>query len=213
MKDFFLAIFHQPATRQRRDTRYSGSRPSAFRLHPSSLILRPSSLIPHTSSLVLILLAIASGCAEPGPPYDRPFPLGQVTDSHWDTQMTNAQASSFVFYDHEFVGDSTKLNVLGQKHLVQVAIRLRHVPFPIVVEETPNHQNPGLDAARRVAILDRFAELGLHDLDARVIIAPAIAEGILSQEAEQIYEGSGRTIDAYGETGRGGYGGGAAQRR
>ena len=60
---------------------------------------------------------------------------------------------------------------------MQVAIRLRHVPFPVVIEETPNHKNPRLDAARRQAILDRFAELGLHDLDARVVIAPAIAEG------------------------------------
>ena len=65
--------------------------------------------------------------------------------------MTNAQASSFIFYDHEFIGDTTKLNVLGQKHLVQVAIRLRHVPFPVVIEETPNHKNPGSTwpAARR----------------------------------------------------------------
>jgi hypothetical protein len=173
--------------------------------------MNPSSFILHLSSL--LLLCLASGCAEPGPPYDRPLSFGQVTDAHWDTQMTNAQASSFVFYDHEFVGDTTRLNVLGQRHLLQVAIRLRHVPFPIVVEETPNHRNPRLDAARREAILDRFAELGLHDLDTRVIIAPAIAEGILGPEAQEIYEDSGRTIDAYGDTGRGGYGGGAAQRR
>ena len=165
------------------------------------------------SSLILLLLALASGCAEPGPPYDRPFPLGQVTDAHWDTQMTNAQASFFVFYDHEFIGDTTKLNVPGQRHLEQVAIRLRHVPFPVVIEETPNHKNPRLDAARRQAILDRFAELGLHDLDGRVIIAPAIAEGILGREAEQIYEDSGRSIDSYGQTDRGGFGAASAQRR
>ncbi len=127
--------------------------------------------------------------------------------------MTNAQASSFVFYDHEFVGDTTKLNVPGQKHLLQVAVRLRHVPFPVVVEETPNHKNPRLDAARREAILDRLAELGLCDLDARVIIAPAIAEGILGPEAEEIYEDSGRSIEGYGETGVGGFGGVGALRR
>jgi hypothetical protein len=149
----------------------------------------------------------ASGCAEPGPPYDRPFPLGQVTDSHWDTQMTNAQASSFIFYDHEFIGDSAKLNVLGQKHLVQVAIRLRHVPFPVVIEETPNHKNPKLDAARRQAILDRFAELGLHDLEARVLIAPAIAQAMRGDEAQQIYGSLYTTVGNYGGTGRGDFGG------
>lgn len=156
---------------------------------------------------------LVSGCAQPSPPYDRPFPLGQVTDAHWDTQMTNAQASSFIFYDHEFIGDSAKLNVLGQRHLVQVAIRLRHVPFPVVVEETPNHQNPKLDAARRQAILERLAELGLCNLEARVVIAPAITEGLLGAEAEQVYQGSGHTIGNYGGTGRGDFGGGAALMR
>jgi hypothetical protein len=154
-----------------------------------------------------------SGCAEPGPPYDRPFPLGQVTDSHWDTQMTNAQASSFIFYDHEFLGDTVKLNVLGQKHLVQVAIRLRHVPFPVIVEETPNHKNPRLDAARRQAIIDRLAELGLRDCDCRVVIAPAIAEGVMGPEAERIYRESGRSIEGFGEWGLGGFGSAAGQRR
>ena len=162
---------------------------------------------------LLAVVALISGCAENSPPYDRPFPFGQVTDAHWDTQMTNAQASSFIFYDHEFIGDTAKLNVLGQKHLVQVAIRLRHVPFPVVIEETPNHKNTQLDAARRRAILDRFAELGLHDCDARVVIAPAIAEGILGPEAEQIYNGSGRSINGFGETGRGGFGSTAGQYR
>lgn len=165
------------------------------------------------ASWSLTMCLIASGCVQPSPPHDRPFPLGQVTDSHWDTQMTNAQASSFVLYDHEFIGESTKLNVLGQKHLVQVALRLRHVPFPVVIEETPNRKNPNLDAARRQAVLDRFAELGLRDLDARVVIAPAIAEGLLGPEAERVYLGSGRSIGDYGDSGRGGFGGANGLRR
>ena len=156
---------------------------------------------------------LAFGCAEPGPPYDRPFPLGQVTDAHWDTQITNAQASSFVFYDHEFIGDSAKLNVLGQRHLVQVAIRLRHVPFPVVIEETPNQKNSKLDAARRQAILERLGELGLRDLDCRVVIAPAIAEGMRGPEAEQVYQGSGHTIEGFGQTGIGGFGSAGLQYR
>ena len=141
MRDFFRTIFCRPAARNR------AAGWSAFRRGLCFFILHPSSFILHPSSFILLVLA--SGCAEPGPAYDRPFPLGQVTDSHWDTQMTNAQASSFIFYDHEFINDTTKLNTLGQRHLVQVAIRLRHVPFPVVIEETPNQQNPKLDAARR----------------------------------------------------------------
>jgi len=175
--------------------------PSAFCLSPFAFRLSPSAF-----RLLPFLLLVLSGCAEPGAPYDRPFPLGQVTDAHWDTQMTNAQASSFIFYDHEFIDDTTKLNVLGLKHLEQVAIRLPHVPFPVVVEEIPNHANPRLDMARRQAVLDRFAELGLCNLDQRVVIAPAIAEGILGPEAEAIDGGSGRSIEGYGQTGRGGFG-------
>ena len=152
---------------------------------------------------------LATGCAEPGPPYDRPFPFGQVTDAHWDTQITNAQASSFIFYDHEFIGDTAKLNALGQKHLVQVAIRLRHAPFPVVIEETPNQKNAKLDAARRQAVLERFAELGLHCLEARVVIAPAITAGIQGPEAEQIDEDSGRSTLDTGNGNRGGITGNA----
>ena len=159
------------------------------------------------------LCLLVSSCARPGPPYDRPFPLGQVTDAHWDTQMTNGQASSFVFYDHEFIGDTTKLNVAGQKHLIQVAVRLKHVPFPIVIEETPNRKNPNLDKARRQLVIDRFGELGLHDLECRVIIAPAITEGLTGRQAEEVYEGSGRSIEGFGDTGRGGFGSAAGIRR
>src|SRR6266436_3367547 len=43
-----------------------------------------------------------------GPAADRPFPLGQVTDSHWETQQTNAEAADFIFYDHEFRYDTTQ---------------------------------------------------------------------------------------------------------
>ena len=88
-----------------------------------------------------------------------------------------------------------------------MAIRLRHVPFPIVVEETPNHKNPRLDIARRQAVLDRFAELGLHGLDCRVIIAPAIAEGIfLAPRKAESDNDSGRSVSGWGQTGQGGFG-------
>ena len=63
-----------------------------------------------TIALVAMTLSV-SGCfhhntrraSRMGPEVDRPFPLGQVTDSFWETQQTNAEAADFVFYDHEFV--------------------------------------------------------------------------------------------------------------
>src|SRR5204862_7308889 len=60
---------------------------------------------------------------------DRPFPLGQVSDSFWETQQTNAEAADFIFYDHEFRGNTAELSPGAKKHLMQVALRLEHVPF------------------------------------------------------------------------------------
>ncbi|MBN2577865.1 MAG: hypothetical protein JXB10_02655 [Pirellulales bacterium] len=126
------------------------------------------------------------GCVQ-GPAYDRPFPLGQVTDAHWDTQQTNAEASDFVFYDHEFVGDTSQLTPLGEKHLYQVAWRLEHVPFPVVIEESVDNKKPAVDAERRRAIVNQLTQLGLCVADQRVVVAPAIAEGITAIEGEAEY--------------------------
>src|SRR5688572_29979218 len=62
-----------------------------------------------------------------GAPADRPFPLGQVSDAHWETQQTNAEAADFIFYDHEFRGNTAELAPGAKKHLMQVALRLEHV--------------------------------------------------------------------------------------
>ena len=75
------------------------------------------------------------------PQVDRPFPIGQVTDSFWETQQTNAEAADFIFYDHEFRGNTAELAPGAKKHLEQVALRLEHVPFPVVIEESP-HRRP-----------------------------------------------------------------------
>src|SRR4051812_4370689 len=80
---------------------------------------------------------IFSGCSgrrsqTRNPAGDRPFPLGEVNDAHWETQETNAQAAKFIFHDHEFVGDTAELAPSAKKHLMQVALRLEHVPFPVV---------------------------------------------------------------------------------
>ncbi|GAB6184782.1 hypothetical protein JCM17478_32270 [Thermopirellula anaerolimosa] len=160
----------------------------------------------------LALLLLLSGChgamreAKQGPGYDRPFPLGQVTDAHWETMQTNAEAGDFIFYDHEFVGQTAELTPLGRKHLLSAALRLPHVPFPVVVEELPDEKNPALDQARREAIVNLLVELGYprEEIDGRVITAPGFTAGLSAVEGEAAYY---RTLnDTYG-TGVG-YGGG-----
>lgn len=146
---------------------------------------------------------VSGGCYRgTSAPYDRPFPLGQVTDAHWDTQTTNAQASNFIFYDHEFVGETAALTPLGQKHLVQVALRLPHVPFPVVIEEGANNKTPKLDAERRKAVIGKLAQMGVRDIEQRVLVAPQIAEGITGREGERYYNSVHETDQGYGN-GRG----------
>jgi len=122
-----------------------------------------------------------------GPPYDRPFPLGAVTDAHWETQQTNAEAADFIFYDHEFTGDTAELAPGGKKHLAEVAMRLEHVPFPVAVEQSSYNARPELDQARRQTIVEQLARLGVTDVEQRVVVASAFAEGITGIEAERAY--------------------------
>ena len=182
--------------------------------------------------LILSLVALAAGCAGPhgshhkqshhtygGPPYgpahDRPLPIGQATDSFWETQQTNAEAADFIFYDHEFKYDTTKhvetaqLSPLAKKHLTEVALRLEHVPFPVIIEELPrnhdeakNHEKGQLEQARRKTIVEQLNRLGITNADERVVVANACAEGFTGVEGER----------AYFNVISGGFGGGAGRR-
>ena len=150
-----------------------------------------------------------------GPPHDRPFPVGQVTDSFWETQQTNAEAADFIFYDHEFRYDTTKhvetaqLSPLAKKHLEDVALRLEHVPFPVIIEELPrthdeakNHEKGLLEQARRKTVVEHLNRLGVTNADTRVVVSNACAEGFTGVEGER----------SYFNVISGGFGGGAGRR-
>ena len=164
-------------------------------------------------SVCLASLAGCHGAGRAGPPYDRPFPLGQVSDAHWETQQTNGEASDFIFYDHEFVGDTDQLTPAGKKHLLQVGLRLEHVPFPVIVEQSENNGRPRLDAQRRVAIVQRLNQIGVPAPDQRVVIAPAIAEGLSAIEGESAYYTTLQGGDGSGSFNRGAAGWGTNSRR
>jgi hypothetical protein len=144
-----------------------------------------------------------------GPGYDRPFPIGQVNDSFWETQQTNAEAADFIFFDHEFRGDTAELGPAAKQHLEQVALRLEHVPFPVVIEQSPHNARPDLDQARRHKIVEQLARLGALNVQERVIVANAFPRGYTEQEAEAMYYGGILNGSFGGGAGRrfGGYGG------
>src|SRR5262245_55881964 len=118
------------------------------------------------------------------PQVDRPFPIGQVTDSFWETQQTNAEAADFIFYDHEFRGNTAELAPGAKKHLEQVALRLEHVPFPVVIEQSLHNAKPELDLARRQTVVEQLARLGVQNVEERVVVANAFPEGLTGIEAE-----------------------------
>ena len=122
-----------------------------------------------------------------GPQHDRPFPLGAATDAFWETQQTNAEAADFVFYDHEFVGNEAALAPGAKKKIMQVALRLEHVPFPVVVEQSQHNRRPQLDAMRRRTVVEQLARLGVEDAERRVVIAPNFAEGSYATVGEAAY--------------------------
>ena len=153
------------------------------------------------------LCLLASGCRTAGPPFDRPFPLGQVTDSFWETQQTNAEAADLIFYDHEFERDTANLTPGAKKKLMAVALRLEHVPFPVVIEETPHNGNPRRDAQRRQVVVEQLARLGLPDSDKRVVVAPAFVEGITAVEGERAYYSTLGDAGTFGGRRFGGFGG------
>ena len=166
----------------------------------------------HTILFLAILAAALSGCAwhdfdqcanghrggqghgnriyggpPRGPAHDRPFPIGQVSDSFWETQQTNAEAADFVFYDHEFLGETANLGPGAKRHLEEVALRLPHVPFPVVIEQSMYNGKPELDFARRQTIVMQLARLGVPNIEERVVIANAFAEGFTAIEGERTY--------------------------
>jgi len=166
----------------------------------------------HKTQLLLgALLTLAlSGCAHHhsvsrglAPPYDRPFPLGAVSDVFWETQQTNAEAADFIFYDHEFVGDTAELAPGATEHLEQVALRLEHVPFPVVIEQSRHDAHPQLDLARRQVIAEHLARMGHPDSDGRVVVAAAFAEGFTAVEGARAYHSTlGGNFTNGGGTGR-----------
>jgi hypothetical protein len=159
-------------------------------------------------TFVLAIVLAAMGCRSQGPAHDRPFPNGQISDAHWETQQTNAEAADFIFFDHEFVGETAELAPGAKRHLESVALRLEHVPFPVVIEQSPNDTNPELDQARRKVIIEQLAKIGITNSEKRVIVANAFPAGITAIEGERNYYNGILRSGAGGGGGRFGGGGG-----
>lgn len=142
-----------------------------------------------------------------------PQPLGTISDQVWQKQEENAEASDFVVYEHEFVGNSIKLNQAGEEHVKQIAARAAQVPFPIIVEQSsmtadpnskykyPIHNDPELDLQRRALIVQALHTMGVVDAEQRVVVSPALTPGF------EEFEGERALSRGFGRGGSGGFGG------
>lgn len=147
-----------------------------------------------------------------------PKPLGTISDPIWQTHETNAEASDFVVHEHEFIGNSAKLNKSGEEHVKQIAARAAEVPFPILVEPSsmsvqegskyrfPIHNDPELDLQRRGLIVQALVTLGVQDAENRVLVSPALTPGFEEFEGERAYNTGFSTWGGFGN-GFGGFGG------
>lgn len=148
-----------------------------------------------------------------------PQPLGTLSDPVWQQQETNAEASDFVIYEHEWRGNTVDLNLAGKEHVKQIAARAAETPFPILIERSsmsvdpesrfryPVNNDPELDAARRQFLVMALVQMGVHDAEDRIVISPALAPGYTGFQAEPAYY-RGMMIGGGGAGGRGGMGGG-----
>jgi hypothetical protein len=160
----------------------------------------------------LSVLLSAAGCGTPSlyyQPPPSPEMLGTKVDQIMDVQEENAEASKFVIYQHEFelnryqdgqMVSGLRLNEYGEDHVRKIAENLRNgAMFAVIVERSqtsplpgtkyqyPVHLNPNLDMQRREVVVRALTRMGIADADARVVVAPAFAQPLTGQEAEQAY--------------------------
>uniref|UniRef100_A0A7C4QNY9 Lipoprotein n=1 Tax=Schlesneria paludicola TaxID=360056 RepID=A0A7C4QNY9_9PLAN len=150
-----------------------------------------------------------------------PKPLGTISDPIWQQQESNAEASDFVVHEHEWIGNSIKLNAAGVEHVKQIAARAAEVPFPIIVERSsmspkagtkyqfPVHGDETLDMNRRTLVVQALQQMGVHDAEQRVVVGPALTPGFQEFEGERAYNMGFGNMGGFGFGGMGGgFGGG-----
>jgi len=149
-----------------------------------------------------------------------PKPLGALSDPIWQKQEENAEASDFVIHEHEFVGNTIRLNADGENHLKQIAARLPGTPFPVIVEAStmgtratdthgyPVHPDPELDLQRRELVVAALTNLGILEAEQRVVVGPALTPGFEDREAEAAYNRAFNGSSNFSGFGGMGFGGG-----
>ena len=73
------------------------------------------------------------------------LPVGAVQRAHFHQMQTNAEATDFILYQMDFVGQTAELTPDGKDKINEIGARMRSAPFPVLVERTLNNADPELD--------------------------------------------------------------------
>jgi hypothetical protein len=112
-------------------------------------------------------------------------PLGAVLAANFRPMVANAQAASMVLFRMDFLHGCESLNAHGADRLARMASQLGHLPFPIVIERTPE---PGLAETRRAAVLALLAREGVAVPPERVVIGPRLSIGLTGPDAMRVQQ-------------------------
>ena len=116
-------------------------------------------------------------------PYILP-PLGANLYTVNRMQITNNDAARLILRHYDFVDETTELNPYGRIRLNEIIAQAPRLPVPILVEWTLD--NPGLDAARRAAVVDLLAKAPIPIDAERVVIGPDMSGRIPSSIETEI---------------------------
>ncbi len=133
------------------------------------------------------------------------LPLGSTNRAWYQVMQTNAEASDFIIYQMEFVGETATLTPDGKDHVWEIAARMRSTLFPVIIERSTHNANPELDAHRRnvvVAILSTPYSPGYNALEAEPLYYQHLRTGGINQ-----YGTFGNNFGQFGGFGGGGGGG------
>ncbi len=126
---------------------------------------------------------------------------------------TNGEAADFIFHRHDFVGQTAQLTPDGRDKILEVAVRMKSAPFPVLIERGRNNSDPELDLLRRNLVAQILTEFGVPDADCRTVVSPSYGRGYNAIEAEPTYyryllQGAGSNNGFGNGFGGGGFGGG-----
>lgn len=140
------------------------------------------------------------------------LPLGSTVRAHYQVMETNGEAADFILHRHDFVGQTAELTPDARDKILEIAVRMKSAPFPVLVERSENNSDPELDLLRRNLVAQILTEYGVPDADCRTLVSPAYGRGYNAIEAEPTYyrhllPGSGLNFGYGGGFGNGLFGG------